>query len=98
MKTSKETNLQARHYDEMRETWDIGGATTTKSDGGPSVYYDFPDGCKTLNDLIEYKEMSFAQGNMFKAAYRLGNKRGTTLEYDLNKIKYYADRMLGQLK
>lgn len=69
-----------------------------KSDGGPSEYYDFPEGCNTLNDLIEYKNMSFAQGNIFKAAYRLGNKHGITLEYDLNKIKYYADRMLKQLE
>ena len=67
------------------------------SDGGPSEYYDFPEGCSTLNDLIEYKEMSFAQGNIFKAAYRLGNKEGIGLEYDLKKIKYYADRMLAHL-
>lgn len=69
-----------------------------KSDGGPSSYYDFPEGCTTLNDLIEYKNMSFAQGNIFKAAYRLGNKEDITLEYDLHKIKYYADRLLNQLE
>lgn len=68
------------------------------SDGGPSEYYDFPENCATLNDLIEFKEMSFAQGNIFKAAYRLGNKEGISLEYDLKKIKYYADRMLKQLE
>lgn len=68
------------------------------SDGGPSGYYNFPEGCNTLNDLIEYKGMSFAQGNIFKAAFRLGNKEGTSLEYDLKKIKYYADRMLVQLE
>jgi len=68
------------------------------SDGGPSDYYDFPSNCVTLNDLIEYKEMSFAHGNIFKAAYRLGHKEGITLEYDLNKIIYYANRMLDQLK
>ena len=69
-----------------------------KSDGGPSAYYDFPVNSTTLNDLIEHKEMSFAQGNIFKAAYRLGNKDGVSLEYDLQKIKYYADRMLAQLE
>lgn len=69
-----------------------------KSDGKASAYYDFPETCVTLNDLIEFKGMSFAQGNIFKAAFRLGNKEGTTLEYDLNKIKYYADRLLAQLK
>lgn len=68
------------------------------SDGGPSEYYDFPEGCNTLNDLIEHKGMSFAQGNIFKAAYRLGNKQGISLEYDLKKIKYYADRMLKQIE
>jgi Protein of unknwon function (DUF3310) len=73
---------------------------TTKgsSDGGSSAYYDFPKNCVTLNDLIEYKEMSFAHGNIFKAAYRLGHKDGISLEYDLNKIIYYANRMLDQLK
>lgn len=68
------------------------------SDGGPSEYYDFPSNFDTLNDLIEYKEMGFAQGNIFKAAFRLGNKEGISLEYDLRKIKYYADRMLNQLE
>lgn len=68
------------------------------SDGGPSEYYDFPEGCSTLNDLIEYKGMSFAQGNIFKAAYRLGNKEGISLEYDLKKIVYYAERMLAQIE
>lgn len=68
------------------------------SDGKASAYYDFPEGCSTLNDLIEHKEMSFAQGNIFKAAYRLGNKEGISLEYDLNKIIYYAERMLNKLK
>lgn len=68
------------------------------SDGGASAYYDFPENCTTLNDLIEFKEMSFAQGNIFKAAYRLGNKEGISLEYDIKKIIYYADRMLKQLE
>lgn len=65
-----------------------------KSNGGPSVYYDFPDTARTLNDLIEFKRMSFAHGNIFKAAFRLGNKKGISLEYDLTKIVYYALRML----
>ena len=68
-----------------------------KSDGGPSEYYDFPPGATTLNDLIEHRNMSFAQGNILKAAYRMGTKEGISLEYDLRKIKYYADRMLAQL-
>ena len=68
------------------------------SDGGPSEYYDFPEGATTLNDLIEHKKMSFAQGNIFKAAYRMGTKEGIDLEYDLKKIIYYAERMLNGIQ
>jgi hypothetical protein len=56
--------------------------------------YDLPEGAETLNDLIEYREMSFGQGNIFKAAYRLGKKVGIDDIYDLNKIIYYANRLL----
>lgn len=68
------------------------------SDGKATSYYDFPVGAVTLNDLIEFKQMSFARGNMFKAVYRLGEKNGVDDEYDLNKIIYYAERMLNLLK
>ena len=68
------------------------------SDGKATSYYDFPVGAVTLNDLIEYKEMSFARGNIFKAVYRLGEKDGINDEYDLNKIIYYAECMLNRLK
>jgi hypothetical protein len=67
------------------------------SDGKATEYYDFPEDSETLNDLIEHKNMSFAQGNIFKAAYRLGNKNGIDELYDLNKIIYYAERMINRL-
>lgn len=87
-----------RYWEYMQQEYRKLDSGKIASDGGPSEYYDFPKGCETLNDLIEYKNMSFAQGNIFKAAYRLGNKDGISLEYDLKKIKYYADRMLNQIK
>ena len=68
------------------------------SDGKSTEYYDFPTGSVTLNDLIEHKNMSFAQGNIFKAAYRLGQKNGIDELYDLNKIIYYAERMINEIK
>ena len=68
------------------------------SDGKATAYYDFPVGAITLNDIIEYKNMSFARGNIFKAVYRLGEKNGIDDEYDLNKIIYYAERMLTIIK
>lgn len=68
------------------------------SDGKATSYYDFPKGAKTLNDIIEFKDMNFARGNIFKAVYRLGEKNGIDDEYDLNKIIYYAKRMLKRIK
>lgn len=64
-----------------------------KSDGGSSAYYKLPPQATDLMDLIEAEEMSFARGNMFKALFRLGKKAGTDVEYDLNKLQWFLDRM-----
>jgi hypothetical protein len=70
------------------------------SDGGPSSYYDFPTGANTLNDLLEYKGDtqwlgdSFHLSNVVKAAWRWGDKEGTTKEYDARKFIYSGCRLL----
>jgi hypothetical protein len=64
-----------------------------KSDGGSSAYYELPEGATELNDLIEHRGMSFARGNIFKALYRLGEKAGVDVAYDLNKIGIFLDRL-----
>ena len=64
-----------------------------KSDGGSTSYYELPSSAKELNDLIEYKNMNFALGNIFKACYRFGEKDGAEKIYDLNKIIYFAERL-----
>ena len=65
----------------------------SKNKGGDTDYYAIPKGAITLNDLIEHKKMNFALGNVFKACYRLADKEGVSVEYDLNKIQYYLDRL-----
>lgn len=71
-----------------------------KSDGGPSGYYDFPEGSKTLNDLLEWigdrrwLGDSFHLSNIVKAAWRWGDKSGTTKVYDTKKIIYSGCRLL----
>lgn len=70
------------------------GFTTGVSDGGATPYYDFPDGFSTLADLIDHKDMNFNVGNIFKASYRLGKKKGVDRRYDLRKIIYFAEREL----
>lgn len=90
-------------YEEPQESYHESIARMNKeqkitSDGKATEYYDFPEDAVTLNDLIEYKNMSFAQGNIFKATYRLGQKNGIDELYDLNKIIYYAERMINKIK
>lgn len=60
--------------------------------GWSSNYYELPEDATELQDLIEFKNMNFSVGNIFKAAYRLGNKRGTDELYDLDKIIWFAQR------
>jgi hypothetical protein len=76
----------------------------TKSDGGPSAYYDLPKGVVTLNDLIEVKGDAqwlgdtFHLANIVKAAWRWGDKEGTTKDYDARKFIYSGARLLLKLK
>lgn len=71
--------------------------TKTKSTGWSTDYYELPEGAKELQDLIEYREMNFSVGNIFKACYRLGRKDGATTLYDLNKIRWYVEREIARV-
>jgi hypothetical protein len=68
------------------------------SDGSSTDYYKIPEGAIDLLDLIEFKNMSFGVGNIFKACYRLGEKSGTDEAYDLRKIIFFAQRRLAKLE
>lgn len=69
-----------------------------KSDGGSTDYYNIPEGIKDLQGLIEYKNMNFAIGNIFKACYRMGRKEGNDDAYDLRKIIFFAERELKRIE
>jgi hypothetical protein len=60
-----------------------------KSDGGSSSYYLLPEWATELRHVISFKGMSFARGNIFKACYRLGEKDGTDIKYDINKMRLF---------
>lgn len=66
------------------------------NNGGSTDYYKLPPNSKDLQDLIEYKDMNYAIGNIFKAVYRLGEKNEAS--YELNKIIYFANRELAKIK
>lgn len=64
--------------------------------GGSTDYYKLPESATDLQDLIEHKDMNFATGNIFKAAYRLGNCSHSDKIRDLNKIIWFANRELNK--
>ena len=72
----------------------------SENNGGNTDYYKIEQEWTTLNDIIEASGMSFAQGNILKAAFTLNTSRhkGTHTERELNKIIYYATRELDKLR
>lgn len=64
-----------------------------KSNGGSSSYYDFLPNEKDLGDVVDRLDMPFSRANLFKACMRLGQKDGTSIDYDLNKMEYFIQRM-----
>jgi len=72
-------------------------ATGNFPGGSNPKQYALPAGAQELQDLIEYREMNFAVGNIFKAAYRLGHcDHGDELR-DLRKIMWFADREIQRI-
>lgn len=66
-----------------------------RSDGGSSPeQYALPKDAKEIQDLIEYRNMNFALGNIFKACYRMGVKNDDI--YEINKIIWFANRLKRQ--
>ena len=66
--------------------------------GWTTSYYRLPEGAVELQDLIEAREMNFAEGNIFKAGYRMGGKPGIDKIYDLHKIIWFAKREIARLE
>lgn len=62
------------------------------SNGGSSAYYQLPEDAVELQDLIEYCNMNFAIGNIFKACFRQNRKSNVDDLYDINKIIWFANR------
>lgn len=69
------------------------------NNGGSTDYYKL-SGMKDLQDIIENRNMNFAQGNILKAAFcfNVGRHEGTSYERELNKIVYFANRELRRIK
>lgn len=74
--------------------------TFDKTEDGPGGstpgQYELPKTAVELQDLIEYRDMNFAIGNIFKACYRMGEKSAVDKAYDLRKIIWFAKRELAR--
>lgn len=64
------------------------------SDGGSTDYYKLPDHASELRHLISHKGMSKSRGDVFKACYRLGEKDGAEILYDLKKMKFFVEDLI----
>jgi len=64
------------------------------SDGASTAYYKLPPHANELRHLISYKNMSKSRGDVFKACYRLGEKAGVDVGYDLQKMKFFIDDLI----
>lgn len=69
-----------------------------KPGGSTPSQYALPPEATDLQDLIEHREVNFALGNIFKAAYRMGNCEHSDPLRDARKIEYFAGRLVEQLE
>ena len=78
------------------ETIDLSANDRKKvsSDGLSTSYYKLPPHADELRHLISFKSMSKSRGDIFKACYRLGEKDGTDVLYDLNKMRFFIDDLI----
>ena len=86
--------------------YEIGSGEETqvknKSDnnGGITDYYKIPVNAKMLQDIIELRNLNFAQGNILKAAwcFNIGRHNSTNYERELNKIIWFCQRELKRIE
>lgn len=73
---------------------------SSDNNGGTTDYYNIDPSWKTAQDIIESREMNFAQGNIFKAAFafNVGRHKASTYERELNKIAWFVSRELERIK
>lgn len=64
--------------------------TTEKSDGTTASYYELPEGCTELQDLIGYRNLNAQDGEIFRAIYRKGRASHSDELRDARKVLFYA--------
>jgi hypothetical protein len=68
------------------------------SDGSTAKYYELPEDCAELQDLISAKDMNAQMGEIFRACYRYGVVSHSSKLRDAKKIKFYIDAEIKRLE
>jgi hypothetical protein len=101
------TSKKDKEPEQLSYTWrdwldamggNLKGNTPDPQPGGSNPkQYSLPPGAKELQDLIEYRQMPFSLGNIFKACYRMGVCDHSDNIRDINKIIWFAERIKAEL-
>jgi hypothetical protein len=68
-----------------------------RSDGSTASYYELPEGCSELQDLISHKNMNAQVGEIFRECYRYGQSSHSDELRGIKKIIYYANAELKRI-
>lgn len=69
-----------------------------KSDGSTASYYQLPEGCTELQDLISHRDMNAQIGEIFRSCYRYGQASHSDKLRDAKKIKFYIEAEIKRLE
>lgn len=73
-------------------------ASSEQAGGSTPSQYAIPSLATDLQDLIEYREMNFARGNIFKACYRSGHCDHSDELREARKMLWFAQREVNRLE
>lgn len=70
-----------------------------KNNGGDTDYYKIKPEWRMAQDIIEDRQMNYAQGNIFKVAYcfNIGRHNATDYIRELNKCKWFLEREINRV-
>jgi len=69
-----------------------------KSDGSTATYYQLPNGCSELQDLISHRDMNAQIGEIFRSCYRYGQASHSDQLRDAKKIRFYIEAEIKRLE
>ena len=70
----------------------------SKSDGSTADYYQLPEGCTQLQDLISYRNLNAQDGEIIRAIYRKGRASHSDELRDAKKVLFYAQAEVKRLE